>query len=111
MRNFITESQLILAIRKHRVVHFNYQNQLYTRAFEPYIIYYSPTDPNKVLVGGTQTKNNLKPLEQPSPLNFEIVDISWLTISDSVFDYDSRFDPNDNEYKNGKISIIENVTK
>ena len=92
-------------------MHFNYQNQSYSRTFEPYVICFSPADPNRVLVGGNQTKNESKPLEPPSPHKFEIIDISWLTISDTVFDYDCRFDPNDVEYRNGKISVIESVAK
>ena len=109
MYNITLQNQLKEAIKKHRIIRLKYKNQYYHRTFEPYVIYYSPADPQRILLGGYQTKNDSKPFEQPTPHKFEVDFISSVVITDDAFDYDVRFDVTDNEYRNGIILVIKRI--
>ena len=106
MRNLRLENELCSAISKYRTIMFRYKNELFDRTFEPYIVYFSPTDKNFVLLGGTQTKDDSKPLQPAEPHKFEVELLSRLAFTDKTFDYDPRFDPTRPEYRNGIICVI-----
>lgn len=107
MRNIPLEQKLCDAIKRHRIVSLRYKGQLYSRTFEPYIIYRSTKD--KILLGGTQTRDDSQPTKPPEPHNFEVKLISALTVTDDVFKYDDRFDPANDIYRNGIICIIKRL--
>ena len=67
---------------------------------------FSPTDKNFVLLGGTQTKDDSKPLQLPEPHKFEVELLTHIVLTDDTFDYDPRFDPTRPEYRNGVICVI-----
>lgn len=104
MRNHNLEKKLCDAIKKHNVIRLRYKGQLYSRTFEPYVIYTSTKD--KILIGGTQTKDDSQPLKKAEPHNFEVGLITALEVTDKVFQYDKRFDPNDEIYRNGIICVL-----
>lgn len=107
MRNLTFENQLCSAIKTHRVIRLQYKKQNYYRTFEPYVIYRSTKD--NILVGGTQTKDDSRPFKKSEPHNFEIDLISSLQITETTFEYDSRFDPAGKEYSNGIFCIIQRI--
>lgn len=107
MRNYQLEQRLCDAIKKHQVIRISYKGQNYSRTFEPYIIYRSTHD--KILLGGTQKKDDSQPLKKPQPHNFEVELISALTITDETFEYDERFDPAHDLYRNRTICVIQRV--
>lgn len=109
MRHYTLERQLCEAIKKHQVIRLQYKNQYYSRTFNPYIVYHSPSDSDRILVAGTQTKDDSQPLKGATPHKFEVQLISALTITDKTFEYDTRFDPALDEYRNGIICVIKRL--
>lgn len=109
MRNLLLERQLCEAIKRHLIIRLRYKGQNYSRTFEPYVIYHSPADKDRILIGGIQMKDASKPLEKPSPHKFEVNLISALTVTDETFKYDLRFDPTLDEYRNGIVCVIKRV--
>jgi hypothetical protein len=107
MRNVLLENKLCDAIKRHQVIRLRYKGQLYSRTFEPYIIYRSTKD--NILLGGTQTKDDSQPLKPATPHNFEIELITALTVTDATFKYDERFDPTADIYRNGILCVINRV--
>lgn len=107
MRNHALEQKLCGAIAKHLVVRLNYKNQYYSRTFEPYVVYRSTKD--NILVGGWQTKDDSKPLKKPIWHNFEVELITALTVSDKVFEFDTRFNARNDDYRNGVICVIKSL--
>lgn len=104
MRNVALENQLCSAIQKHRTVHLHYKKQIYSRTFEPYVVYRSTKD--NILVAGRQTKDDSQPLKKPEWHNFEVELISALEITDNTFKFDELFDPTNKAYRQGTICII-----
>jgi hypothetical protein len=107
MRNYLLEQKLCDAIKRHRVVRLQYKNQPYSRTFNPYGVYRSTKD--KILVCGTQTKDDSQPFKEAEPHNFEVELISALTIIDQTFKYDDRFDPTSEAYREGFICVIKRL--
>lgn len=104
MRNYTLEKALCEAIKKHLIVRLQYKKELFWRTFEPYAVYESTKD--KILVAGSQTKNDSKPLEPAEPRNFEPSLISSLKLTDKIFKYDVRFDRYDKKFAHGFICVI-----
>src|SRR5437868_6822578 len=109
MRNLLLEQQLCEAMKRHQIIRLRYKGQNYSRTFEPYIIYYSPADRDRILIGGIQTEDDAKPLKLATPHKFEVCLISALTFTDKTFEYDLRFDPTIDEYRNGIICVIKRL--
>jgi len=109
MINYVIQNQLEDAIKKHKVVTFRYNNEFFDRTFEPYVIYHSPADSNRILVGGVQTKNDSKPFDPPTFHKFDIEFVSLLIITKNVFKYNVGFSTLDKEYRNGIIARIQPI--
>ncbi len=109
MRNFTLENQIIQAISKLKSFRFRYKDELFFRTFNPYVLYHSPADSNRILVGGIRIHNDSKPLEPPAFRKYEVALISQFTITDNSFDYDSGFTTISKEYRNGIISAIKAI--
>ncbi len=107
MRNYALEKKLCDAIAKHQIVRLRYKNQLYSRTFEPYVIYRSTKD--NILVAGWQTKDDSQPLKKSQWHNFEVELITALTVSDKIFNFDVRFDSRNDDYRNGIVCIIKSL--
>jgi WYL domain-containing protein len=106
-RNGAFEQALCDAIARHRIVRLSYDHEGYSRTFQPYIVYHSEQD--HYLVGGTQTVDDSKPGKPPVPHKFEIGRISTLSVTKSIFEYDTRFNPFRDEYVGRTICVIHRV--
>ena len=109
MRNFTIENQITKAINKPKSIRFKYKDELFFRTFNPYVLYHSPVDSNRILVGGIRIHNDSKPFEPPAFRKYEVTLLSQFTITDNSFDYDSRFTIISKEYRNGIIAAIKSI--
>jgi len=103
------EDQLCAAIADKRLVLMLYGDDRAERLYAPYAVYYSTADPDRVLVTGTQIDNPGDPLDKYVPRNFEVGRISGLTVTDTKFQRDARFDRHDSKFDNGIICCIDGV--
>ena len=95
-RRLDLEKTLCEAIKEQKVVRLRYKNEFHSRTFEPYIIYNSSTD--KILVGGTQTKDDSEPLKPAKKRYFEIGLVNSLSVTDNTFNPDTKFSSFGKEY-------------
>jgi len=106
-RNPALERQLCDAIKRHRAVRVTYESESFSRTFEPYIVFRS--QPGRILVGGTETRDDSQPGRLPEPRYYEVGRISSFSVTDKVFKYDNRFDPTRDEYSGRIICVIQRI--
>jgi hypothetical protein len=79
------ESLLCKAIRAKQVIRIRYQNEMYNRTFEPYIVYRSPT--GKVLVHGRQTRDDSNPMQGNDRRSFEVGRLNSVVLIEETFQH------------------------
>lgn len=95
------ERHLCNAIRDRNLVRIRYKDDAADRLIAPYAVYTSSKD--KVLLAGTQINNPGQPLDAWEPRNLEVGLMRSVTLTDTKFEPDTRFDPSDPRYKNGFV--------
>lgn len=106
-RNYEFERLLCSAIEQELLVLLRYDDDRDDRLFEPSAVYHSTQD--KVLVSGVQIDNPADPRDRHVPRNFEVGRLSRLTITDTHFKPDPRFDRFAEKFQNGIICCIKRI--
>lgn len=88
-RNYHYEQLLCQAIRQHRVVRLQYENDLHFRTFHPYIVYREAS--GHIYVGGMRIHDEAAIFKAPAPRKFEVGLIASLDVTQEVFKVDYRF--------------------
>lgn len=108
-RNIQFENKLCKAIKDRHTVKLRYRDEPLDRLYDPFIVYRSPLDRVVTLVHGFQQKNENKPMDHPAPKTFHVSLISEIFITDATFNFDFRFNPLDQEYRNGVICAVKPI--
>lgn len=98
------ERQLCEAIGRQVTVRLRYKDDFAERVIAPYGVYFSTTC--KVNLTGTQIDNPGKPSDKWEPRILEVGLVRSVTITDTEFKPDPRFDPSEPRYQNGFICRI-----
>jgi len=98
------EQRLCKAIRECVRVELRYDDDFATRLFEPTAVYWSSQD--KVCVAGTQVLHPDVPSSALEPRNFEVGNITSLTLTEVSFVPDRRFDRFDPKYERGIVCSV-----
>ncbi len=103
-RNYGREQALCGAIRERRLVRLMYDDDRAARIFAPHAVY--PSTTGKVCVSGVQLVNPDDPIGNQKPRNFEVALITHLVVTDTTFVPDRRFNPHDEQYREGIICRV-----
>lgn len=103
-RRYDFETILCSAINGLQQVELKYDDDLDTRLFEPYAVY--PSSTGKILVSGTQIRDNNDRRDEFEPHEFEVGKLRFLRITETVFRPDPRFNPSLPKYRKGFICRI-----
>lgn len=101
------EQALCRAIEGRVLVRLRYKDDVVDRLIAPYGVYTSTKD--KVNLACTQIDNPGKPLDRWEPRNLEVGLMRSVSLTDTKFQPDPRFDPSDSRYQNGFICRVQRV--
>ncbi len=104
MRRLDFESILASAIAKRVLVTTRFENDLYDRLIVPYGIYETVRD--EILLVCMQVDDPGKPLDSWKPRNFEVRLMTFVKLTGTKFQPDTRFDSHDARYGNGFICCV-----
>ena len=98
------EHKFCEAIKKRVRVKLHFDDDIYARAYEPYVVYTSLT--GKTLVGGLQIANPEKPEDKNTYHNFDLAKVRTVTITDIEFPMPRDFNKLDARYRNGILCHV-----
>lgn len=104
-RRYDFERMLGEAVNDRVLVDLTYDDFV-SRSFQPTVVYRSTKDHNKILVGGIQITNPLKPQDNLEPHVFEVGSITVLSISKRAFVVEPQFDRFDKRYAAGILYSV-----
>jgi hypothetical protein len=103
-RNLQLESKICSAITKRVRVKLQYEDDALARMFEPHAVYH--TSKGKVCVSGNMISNPNDLSDELGAHNFEVGRLRSLSLTDTSFIPDPRFNRNDPKYRFGIICSI-----
>ena len=101
-RNSNYENMICGAIRDRLRISFTYKDEV--RLFEPHAVF--TTSKGKTCVAGNEVRNLSDPTDQLGPHDFEIGRMSYLSLTDTNFTPDPRFDRTHATYRLGILCSV-----